>query len=163
MELLIAIAVLLLLGAFWPLKKRPYAAREKWLEASVPILLNERVMPHTMRKKPKVRIEVVDNLGRCGFLWRHTVLGLCKPKRRGVNIIMLTGKVSDGARLLDVVLHELIHAVDNGASGHGGHFKRVAKKAGLLGPMKRTTASPELQAYLSALAQRLGRVPDRDE
>jgi hypothetical protein len=60
-----------------------------------------------------------------------------------------------------VLLHELVHALDDVKSGHGGHLKRVARAAGLIGPLTRTKPDFALSMYLQEVAQRLGPVRPR--
>ncbi len=47
-----------------------------------------------------------------------------------------------------VLVHELIHASDDCKSGHKGHFRKVAKAAGLEGKMTATVAGAELRASI---------------
>ena len=63
----------------------------------------------------------------------------------------------DPARVLDILLHELVHAC--GIGGHGKDFKKVALKVGLTGKMKATEATPELRADLEVMAEELGPYP----
>jgi formylmethanofuran dehydrogenase subunit E len=58
-------------------------------------------------------------------------------------------------RVLDVLLHELIHAIMPG-QGHRRGFSQLAAKMGLVKPWTATTAGPELHARLTKMAKRLG-------
>jgi hypothetical protein len=62
-------------------------------------------------------------------------------------------------RVLATLVHELIHASDNGESKHTGYFRKTALALGLKGPMTATTAGDELYAKLSKLADNLGTYP----
>lgn len=56
-----------------------------------------------------------------------------------------------------VLVHELIHASDDCKSGHKGHFRTVAKAAGLIGKMTATVPSESLTATIKDW---LGQMPD---
>jgi hypothetical protein len=66
--------------------------------------------------------------------------------------------LSDAVRVLDVLAHELIHAIEPTA-GHGAAFKRIALGIGLTGKMTATVAGPELAARLAVYAAELGEYP----
>lgn len=61
--------------------------------------------------------------------------------------------------VLQTLLHEMIHASDDGASNHSGYFRKTALAAGLEGRMTSTYAGDALRAKLAALASRLGTYP----
>jgi hypothetical protein len=63
------------------------------------------------------------------------------------------------ARVLDVLLHEIIHSVCPEA-GHRGMFRTLAKRVGLTGQMTATTAGPALKEQLDYfLADKLPPMP----
>lgn len=64
-------------------------------------------------------------------------------------------------RLLGVLLHEMIHAADNGESGHKGWFASTAKALGLTGKMTATTVGPDLENALHELSTKLGPLPHK--
>jgi len=81
-------------------------------------------------------------------------IGECWPRSRskaGVNEIYISPTLDDRSRVLDVLVHELIHAADDCKSGHRGAFAKAARAIGLTGPLTATAASPELKAHLDAL------------
>ena len=65
----------------------------------------------------------------------------------------------DSLRVLDVLVHELIHAIDDCQSGHGAPFRRIALAVGLTGKMTATVASPELEEKLKVILEKLGEYP----
>ena len=78
-------------------------------------------------------------------------IGEAWPRQRSslkVNEIFLNPSMKDVDRLLDVLVHEACHASDDCASGHRGHFMRVAKAVGLEGKMTATVAGPELAGWI---------------
>jgi hypothetical protein len=72
--------------------------------------------------------------------------------------MFISPELTEGARILDVLAHEMVHATTPGA-GHGKPFKLCALKIGLLGPMRSTTAGPEFIAWTEALFKRIGPYP----
>lgn len=64
-------------------------------------------------------------------------------------------------RLLDIVLHEMVHAANffAGDRGHGKVFSAIAKPLGLQGKMSATTASVELNERLDPIAEHLEEFP----
>lgn len=64
-------------------------------------------------------------------------------------------------KILGVLLHELIHAADGGASGHKGWFASTAKGVGLTGKMTATTVGEALTADLEQLVMLLGPFPHK--
>ena len=86
-------------------------------------------------------------------------LGECWPRARStdkVNEIFISPTLSDPMRMLDVLAHEAVHAVDDCKSGHKKEFKSVAQAIGLEGKMTATVAGEELKAELQNI---IGRLP----
>jgi len=54
---------------------------------------------------------------------------------------------NDPTRVLDVLLHEMVHAATPG-DGHRGRFPKFAKRVGLTGKMTATVAGPQLKEQL---------------
>jgi hypothetical protein len=166
MEFLIIGGVIWLLSMFRGERKRPWQRREDWLNAAADILLDEYLMAFTSRRRPRVQVEVKDSLGTAGLLWwRHTVYGICYPRSgwNGVNRIVISAEAGLPGTALGFLVHELIHAIDNTKSGHGGEFERMATLAGLEGPMERTSVGVGLYPVLERITERLGWMPGKDE
>ena len=90
------------------------------------------------------------------------ILGQCWARRAsadGVNHIFLGPQEGDPAGMLVSLLHELIHAADDCASGHKGAFAEAATRLGFDGPMTRTPPGIELAAEVITLAEALGPFP----
>jgi hypothetical protein len=69
------------------------------------------------------------------------ILGQCWARRAsadGVNHIFLGPQEGDPAAMLVSLLHELIHAADDCASGHKGTFAETATRLGFQSPMTQT-------------------------
>src|SRR5690606_7282 len=95
---------------------------------------------------------------------RKTTIGQCFPgtlAADGVGQVFISPVLDDPVRILDVLLHELVHAINHaeGKSGHGKDFKTIAVKMGLTGKMTATVASEELTATLTTIAKGLGDFP----
>ena len=78
-------------------------------------------------------------------------IGECWPRSRSslkVNEIFLNPSMTDVDKLLDVLVHEAIHAADDCASGHKGFFRKTAKAVGLEGKMTATVAGEFLKNWI---------------
>lgn len=77
----------------------------------------------------------------------------------GVNHLFISPEDSDTARILETLLHELIHVVLDNEDGHKGRFAEIATRLGFDGPMTTTPASIALAMDLVVLATELGDFP----
>lgn len=75
---------------------------------------------------------------------------------REIGVVFVSPRLATGVEALATLAHELIHASDDGASGHRGHFARVAKEIGFVGPMQNPTPSPELTLLFEEIEEYLG-------
>ncbi len=132
--------------------------REKWLLEAV-----ELFRPwFDEAKKPlpeHVRVSVGYSKGH-----RKNTLAVCYNSLAavdGMHQVFISPELApdDPTRVLDVLLHELVHAADDGQSGHRGEFARVAKELGLEGKMTATVASEPLKQKLQIFAEKLGPYP----
>lgn len=131
--------------------------REAWLVAAT-VHLNTRLFAGAL---PPVKLS-------CGWTSRGArsdqtdAIGQCWSKatsRNGINQIFISPRLDDPPEVLAVLVHELIHAMDDCTSGHRGAFKAMALKVGLVGPMRATKAGEELAGRLMELAMELGAYP----
>jgi hypothetical protein len=130
--------------------------REQWLNRSVDILFDviltdEVIAPYTA---PPVRVSVAPMASKR--------LGVCHVRRisdDGHNEIFITAHIDDSIEILGVLVHELIHALDDCASGHRNYFAKVARAAGLEGKFTATTAGPQLREVLESAVKILGPIP----
>jgi hypothetical protein len=116
-----------------------------------------------------VNIEVPQDIEvSCGFPLtggkgsRNKTIGNCfnrAASQKGINEIFISPVLSDSIRVLDVLAHEMIHAIDDCKNGHRGAFRTMALKIGLTGKMTATTASPELEDGLKSIILELGEYP----
>jgi|TARA_R110000744_G_scaffold249684_2_gene365939 hypothetical protein len=103
----------------------------------------------------------------CGFpskgaTAKRTTIGECWPRSRsanGVNEIFISPLLDDSVDVLAVLVHELVHAIDDCQHGHGKEFRDIAIDVGLTGKMTATTATPELAEQLAGIQAELGNYP----
>ena len=135
--------------------------REEWLVYGVE-LLQDRVFKQADLEIPK------DVKVACGFpssnakAGKNQAVGVCHPRSHSedkVNEIFINPCESDSLRVLDVLAHELIHAIDDCKNGHKKPFKDMAVAIGLTGKMTATVASPELEEILQKMVVEIGKYP----
>ena len=144
-------------------------SRENYLIQATDILRKSLFKPKGY-KVPKVELSI--SWATHGNNSRNTgkakVLGQCfnrASSEKGINQVIITpnldGTTIDGTlQILGVLVHELVHAVDNCVSGHGQAFKKCALAVGLTGPMRSTGESDELKEYLRKnIIDKLGKFP----
>lgn len=112
---------------------------------------------------PKYRLSVGWPLGRrkAGGKGTHAI-GQCfshANSKDGVHEIFISPELEEPTRVLDVLLHELVHAFVGIEAKHGPEFKLVAERVGLSGKMTATVASDLLKPKLVTLATRIGNYP----
>ncbi|QDF14226.1 SprT-like protease [Microbacterium phage IAmGroot] len=136
-----------------------YTTREEWLVAAVKALAP--IFAAQGHELPAVRVSV-------GFAGgprkKSTVIGQCwhpSTTSDGIGQVFVSPILDDAVRVLDVLAHELVHAINHvqGHSGHGKEFAAIAKPLGLTGRMTATVAGPSLEAELVLIAENLGAYP----
>ena len=144
--------------------------RETYLQEATKILRKSLFSPKGY-KVPTVKLSVSwasrgnkTNKNKLGV----SVLGQCYPTQLsddGINHVIITpalsGSTLEGSlRILGVLVHELVHAVDNCESGHGQAFKQCATAVGLTGQMRSTSESEWLQNLMTEkIVKKLGLFP----
>jgi hypothetical protein len=135
---------------------RTYPTREAWLLAAIDLL-----RPLFAQKSYVVPPCQVS----CGFTStgvRSGHIGQCwstKSSANGINQIFISPTLGDAYDVMDTLVHELVHAVDDCQNKHGKEFKKIALKMGLKGPMRSADAGPELKVVLTELLTKLGPYP----
>lgn len=128
-------------------------SREEWLNKAA-TQIRKHIKSTTGVVVPAVRISV-------GFPYRgrSNTIGQCwagAAVKDGKPAIFISPVLTDTARVLDVLAHEMVHAAFP-MEGHKGEFSKTAKAIGLVAPWTATTASPEFAKTLKAIAKRIGR------
>ena len=90
---------------------------------------------------------------RIGECWSSSVSG------DGTAEIIISMVLDDPVNVLDVLVHELVHAALPDGTGHGPKFRKLAIALGLTGKMTATEAGPELKAKLEKISKKLGEYP----
>jgi len=93
------------------------------------------------------------------------VIGQCWPRKAsasGHNEMFITPVLADPVKVLDVLVHEMVHAFDDCESKHGAAFRKIAEKVGLEGAMKSAHAGETLLGTLREIAADLGPYPHRE-
>jgi hypothetical protein len=132
-----------------------HTTREAWLMAAVPALAKIiTAAGGPTFKEPRISV------GFCSTGLRSKRIGECWAKQKDDRCqIFLVPQMDKPVQVLDVLIHELVHASVGSKAGHGPVFKKVAVAAGLTGAMRSTTAGPELKAKLVELSKQLGTFP----
>ena len=146
--------------------KKSKLSRENYLIQATDIMRKSLFKPKGY-KVPKVELSISwatsGNRGK-----NSKTAGQCFNKashQNGINQVIISpsysGSTIEGTlRILDILAHELIHAVDDLKSGHGKAFKDCALAIGLKSPMRSTTASDELNEWLRKnIVDKLGKFP----
>ena len=113
----------------------------------------------------EMNYEVPDCQVSCGFAStgvKSGHIGQCwsrQSSRGEINQIFISPALSSPVEVLDTLVHELIHAVDDCQHKHGKEFKKMALKLGLVGPMRSASAGPKLKERLVLMAAKLGDYP----
>ena len=137
-----------------------HETREQWLRGAV-----EELRPWFGSRGLTIPREVWVSCGWPDHKVR-TVRGEYFPPKRsksGRHEIFISPILYDPTCAADSVLgtlvHELCHALDEGASGHRGAFKKAAKTVGLEGPAKSTWAGEGLCQEFVRIYGELGEYP----
>ena len=132
--------------------------REHWLNRAVeeltPLFENIGLLV------PQVQVSI--GFTGCGKNGR--AIGECWPRtlaQDNVNHIFISPTLETSFEVLEVLTHELIHAIDDCKHKHGKVFKNIAKDIGLIGPMRATNAGSELSLELIRIGKKLGDFPHR--
>ena len=142
--------------------------RETWLQFAVQ-QLTEKIFEPVGLKVPEVNVSVSlmsgglrgskqSNKGGSpiGENYSRSI------SKGGVNEIFMNPlyfSKENSSRTLDVLAHEMIHAIDDNKHGHGKVFRDMAIKIGLTGKMTATTATDELKVKLDAIVDYIGEFP----
>lgn len=134
-----------------------HRTREEWLLAAVAELAP--LFADVGATVPPVRVSVgwPGGSGR-----KANVIGQCwapDAAADGVAQLFVSPVLGDAERVLDVLLHELVHAVDRNVSGHRGRFVTLARAVGLEGKPTETIAGDDLRGRLAPALARLGPYP----
>jgi SprT-like family len=135
-----------------------HTTREGWLVAGMALLDKEFFsgMGYTLPEKVQCS---------CGWPLRSSkAIGQCHPptvSKDGTTHLFLCPTQDEPLRVLDILLHEMIHAQVGCEHGHKKPFKKRMKEVGLVGKATATECAEgsELWLKLSSIATELGPYP----
>jgi hypothetical protein len=139
--------------------------REQWLEAAVAEL--RPLLEEVGAPVPEVRVSVGWPSSKATSRKNRTI-GECWKRQTaadGISQIFISPTLGGEEQVLGTLVHELIHAWDDGKSGHKGNvakregFRGKATAIGLVGKMTATTVGTELMPKLTAIAEKIGDYP----
>lgn len=133
-----------------------HTTRETWLQAAVELL------KPLFAAKGYVVPEVLVSCGFASSGLRNGHIGQCWSKQsssNAINQIFIAPVIDKPLEVIDTLVHELVHAVDDCEHKHGKEFKKMALRLGMKGPMRSASAGPELKETLNALLVQLGPYP----
>ena len=130
--------------------------RELWLQNAVDLV--SPIFKNKGYTIPKVQVS-------CGFPStgnKSKHVGQCWGKSStndGTNQLFISPILDEPVQVLDTLVHELVHAVDDCMHHHGPEFKKIATDVGLQGLMREASAGPWLLEQLTAISRQLGKYP----
>lgn len=134
--------------------------REAWLQAAM-TELDKAFFAENGYKLPE-RLEVSVGFARGS----KKAIGICFDPVHSVEQatqMWVCPTQDEPTRVLDILLHEMIHASVGCEEGHKGLFRKLAKEFGLEGKMTATyvTEGTELHKRLASIATTLGPYPHK--
>lgn len=132
--------------------------REEWLEHGVAHL--QGVFSNAGFPLPKVKVSCSWPGGGSA----RKRIGECWAKRMSaakINEIFVSPLIADPVQALDILAHELCHAVDDCEHGHKAPFVKIARAIGLEGKPTATHAGDALKTLLESIAKQIGEYPHR--
>lgn len=143
-------------------KRKSVMTREEWLRRAARALaplINEHLPGDT-------KLDLSGMMVSAGFpkYGSSRAIGQCWHKTNtsdGTTHIFVCPTLTEDLRVMDVLLHELIHFAVGTECGHRGEFRRVAQGVGLAGKMTATVVEPDsdLHNRLKAIGEKLGAYP----
>lgn len=106
---------------------------------------------------PKFQVSVGIPSGR----YRNLLMGetYSKDVANGISTVFISPKFDDPIKILQTLLHEMIHVENDCEDGHNARFARIATEVGLAGPPTATYPSKDLHVKLQSIANKLGPYP----
>ena len=130
--------------------------RETWLRAAYAIVRKELL--------PQAPVQVAISWSfpsKGGTKSSRRTIGECHYKGgsavkvEGDRVILVSPTLQEPYALIEVLVHEMVHAALPMGSGHRAPFSRLAKSIGLVKPWTATTAGPDLKAKIEGWLKRL--------
>jgi hypothetical protein len=136
----------------------PSLERHQWLEAVVDALRSKfSAAGYTIPAEVRVSIGWPKKGGGCGKRIGECWATAASSDKHAE--IFVSPELASGARISDVLAHELAHATVGCEVGHKAEFRACALAIGLTGKMTATTATPEFSKWADSLFKRIGPYP----
>ena len=139
------------------MKKNQQQQREEWLNRATNLF---RI--HWATLGVKVPKDVQLSCGFPGGGSIHRRIGECWPRSRSTKKIIqvfISPVIDNPIRALDILGHELLHAVDDCASGHGRVFTKNSGRVGYSGGKHSSAETTVAKMHLALMAKTLGKYP----
>ena len=137
------------------------ATREEWLNRAkvgmIETLFKQAGVEDTAQKT-KIRVTCAPTSYRAD----SKVLGWCfgeGSSKDKTHEIIISSKVDDASRAMDILAHEITPAGVGLEAGHGLEFRALATKIGLEGKMTATVAGEEFKKVASKIIEKIGEYP----
>lgn len=146
--------------AFKPEPQQTKLSREEWLTLCADMIMDEIIAPYY---QPRTEMSIKISVGYApNTRMNSRKVGVCFASRAssaGFNEIFISPEIQDSLFVLQVLIHECIHAVDDCENGHKGRFKDIFRAVGLTGKTTECGASESLQLKLSEYIDLFGDMP----
>jgi hypothetical protein len=131
--------------------------RQQWLEQCV-AALRDKFAANNYAVPEHVRVSIgwPKRSASCGAIGECWSTAASSDHH---NELFISPELTDGAVIVSVLAHEVVHATVGVDAGHGKAFRHCALAIGLQGPMRSTSAGPEFTAWTTALFERIGPYP----
>lgn len=141
--------------------KPKYNTREEWLTAALWKFVDAHFIAQGYDVPPNIRVacSLPSKLALPGKKQR---IGECWSSSASTDEhfeIMISPFLDDGSRVLDILIHEVVHATVGSKVGHRKPFSQCAKKVGLVKPWTATHATDDLKVELAGWLKELGPYP----
>tara|TARA_R100001594_G_C4014699_1_gene257793 strand:- start:489 stop:1076 length:588 start_codon:yes stop_codon:yes gene_type:complete len=135
--------------------------RETWLNNSIAYLQREVFDGIEIPKD----VQLTCGWPSKGGTAKQQTQGQCWSRinsKAGVNEVFISPTIDNSIETLGILVHELIHAVDDCKSGHKKAFKDMALAVGLEGKMRSTEIGESLRLKLESIVKELGEYPHKE-
>jgi hypothetical protein len=139
--------------------------REEWLTESARMIMTDILYPSLkklgFKERPNFKYKI--SLGYAPNTKTGTnIFAVClhsKCSATKFNEIYVTPSSTNSILILGAVVHELIHGLDDLASGHNGFFAKVGRDVDLAGLLTATRPGVQLSILLQDYIDLLGEIP----
>jgi len=133
--------------------------RETWLNKITDQFLKDHFNDAGYTIPQNVRMSCSLTSGRGA---KNKAIGLCFSDRASedqTHEIFISPSIADSLRVVDILIHELIHATIGLKEGHGKNFRKCAIALGLTGKMTATISTDQLKEKIKSWVAVMGQYP----